>query len=396
MRAFSVQEITQYIHELFDADNILADVRVLGEVSNLTKARSGHWYFTIKDARAQLRCVMFKGRAQYVRLDVQAGDEIIVQGRVSVYDARGEYQLYAESIEAVGGVGDLHAQFEALKAKLDAEGLFDPESKRELPVFPRRIGIVTSPTAAAYQDMLNVFRRRFPLLEIVLSPTLVQGVEASPQIVAALQRLDGIPGIDLIILARGGGSLEDLWCFNDERVARAIAASRAPVITGIGHETDFTIADFVADRRAPTPSSAAEVATPNREELLLDLDRLMLDTSTALERIVVDRRRGLQGAQRGLRYGSPARQIAQMREQLTSLRRAMRGSGLGGLERRGERLDAKARLLDAADPRRILARGFAVVSDGAGTVIRSARQVQAQQRLQVRFHEDQIKVRVER
>ena len=210
MATFSVQEITQYIRELFDTDSALGDVRVRGEVSNLTKAASGHWYFSIKDAKAQLRCVMFRGRAQYVRINVQAGDEIIVQGRISVYEARGEYQLYADSIEAVGGVGDLHAQFEALKAKLDAEGLFDADRKREIPVFPRRIGIVTSPTAAAYQDMLNVFRRRFPMLEIILSPTLVQGAEAPRQIVAALRRLENEADLDVVILARGGGSLEDL------------------------------------------------------------------------------------------------------------------------------------------------------------------------------------------
>ena len=175
MQTFSVQEITHYIHELFDADSILGDIRVRGEVSNLTKAASGHWYFSIKDAKAQLRCVMFRSAARLVRLDVKAGDEIVAHGRVSVYDARGEYQLYADAIEAVGILGDLHLQFEALKAKLDAEGLFDAGRKRQIPAFPRRIGIVTSPTAAAYQDMLNVFRRRFPIVELILSPTLVQG-----------------------------------------------------------------------------------------------------------------------------------------------------------------------------------------------------------------------------
>ena len=225
MQTFSVQEITRYIHELFDADDILVDVRVRGEISNLTKASSGHWYFTLKDAKSQLRCVMFRSAAQFVQLDVKVGDEIVVPGRVSVYDARGEYQLYASTIEAVSGVGDLHQQFEALKAKLDAEGLFDPANKLSLPPFPRRIGIVTSPAAAAYQDILNVLSRRFPLAEVILSPTVVQGADAPREIVAALARLYARNNIDVIIVARGGGSLEDLWCFNDETVARTIAAS---------------------------------------------------------------------------------------------------------------------------------------------------------------------------
>ena len=395
MGTFSVQELTQYIHELFDADSVLSDVRVRGEVSNLTKAASGHWYFSIKDAKAQLRCVMFRGRARYVRLDVKAGDEIIVQGRISVYDARGEYQLYADSIEAVGGVGDLHAQFEALKAKLDAEGLFDAERKREIPGFPRRIGIVTSPTAAAYQDMLNIFRRRFPMLEIILSPTLVQGAGAPGQIVSALQRLDSVAELDVVIVARGGGSLEDLWCFNDEMVARAIAACGVPVISGIGHEIDFTIADFVADVRAPTPSAAAEVATPNRDDLLLDLDRMDQALSGAFGGILREKQGEMQQAQQQLSYVSPARTIEQMGEKMASLRHLLRRSAFGRLERLGDRLQAKTRLLDAADPRQILARGYAIVSDEAGTVVRSAREVQQNQRLGVRFHEDHIKVRVE-
>ena len=264
-----------------------------GEVSNLTKASSGHWYFTLKDAKSQLRCVMFRSAAQFVRLDVKVGDEIVVLGRISVYEARGEYQLYADAIEALGGVGDLHQQFEALKAKLEAEGLFDPAKKRPPPPFPGRIGIVTSPDAAAYQDILNVLSRRFPLAEVLLSPTIVQGADAPASIVAALARLYARDDIDVIIVARGGGSIEDLWCFNDETVARTIAASSRPVISGIGHEIDFTIADFVADLRAPTPSAAAELATPNQEELLLDLDRARATLNAGLSAATQEAQRAL-------------------------------------------------------------------------------------------------------
>lgn len=395
MQTFSVQEITHYIHELFDADSILGDIRVRGEVSNLTKAASGHWYFSIKDAKAQLRCVMFRSAARLVRLDVKAGDEIVAHGRVSVYDARGEYQLYADAIEAVGGLGDLHRQFEALKAKLDAEGLFDAARKRQIPAFPRRIGIVTSPTAAAYQDMLNVFRRRFPIVELILSPTLVQGADAPEQIVAALQRLNRIDDLDVIIVARGGGSIEDLWCFNDEAVARAIAASRVPIISGIGHEIDFTIADFVADLRAPTPSSAAEVATLNQDDLLLDLDRVDSTMKGTLGGILQDKQGELLQAQRRLRFASPLRPLSQIREKLAMLDRRLKDRAFSRLDRLKDRLEAESKLLEAANPQQILARGYALVSDEAGAVVRYASQVHDEQRLDVRFHKDQISVRVE-
>ena len=395
MQTFSVQEITRYIHELFDADDILADVRVRGEVSNLTKAPSGHWYFTLKDAKSQLRCVMFRSAAQFVRLDVKVGDEIVVPGRVSVYDARGEYQLYASAIEAVSGVGDLHQQFEALKAKLDAEGLFDPANKLSLPPFPRRIGIVTSPAAAAYQDILNVLSRRFPLAEVILSPTVVQGADAPREIVAALARLYARNNIDVIIVARGGGSLEDLWCFNDESVARTIAASHLPIISGIGHEIDFTIADFVADLRAPTPSAAAELATPNQDDLLLDLDRTRAAMNTQLSAVLLDTKRALQGTLRALRFNTPLRSIHSAQERLVSLGDRTERAASSSLERLQERFAARLMALEAANPDQILARGYALVSDETGDIVRSAAQVHGDQRLKVRFHKDQISVRVE-
>ena len=395
MQSFSVQELTRYIHELFDADDILDDVRVRGEVSNLTKASSGHWYFTLKDVKSQLRCVMFRSAAQFVRLDVKVGDEIVVLGRVSVYEARGEYQLYADAIEALGGVGDLHQQFEALKAKLEAEGLFDSAKKRPPPPFPGRIGIVTSPDAAAYQDILNVLSRRFPLAEVLLSPTIVQGADAPAAIVAALARLYARDDIDVIIVARGGGSIEDLWCFNDETVARTIAASSRPVISGIGHEIDFTIADFVADLRAPTPSAAAELATPNQEELLLDLDRARATLNAGLSAATQEAQRALGGISRALQSNTPLRSVHSARERLVGLAGRMERASSSSLERLQERLAAQLKALEAANPEQILARGYALVSDESGQIVRSAAQVQEDQRLQLRFHRDQINVRVE-
>lgn len=395
MQSFSVQELTRYIHELFDADDTLADLRVRGEISNLTKAASGHWYFTLKDAKSQLRCVMFRSAAQFVRLDVKVGAEIVALGRVSVYEARGEYQLYVNAIEALGGVGDLHQQFEALKAKLNAEGLFDPAKKLPPPLFPRRIGIVTSSGAAAYQDILNVLSRRFPLAEVILSPTIVQGAEAPAAIVAALARLYARDDIDVIIVARGGGSIEDLWCFNDETVARTIAASRKPVISGIGHEIDFTIADFVADLRAPTPSAAAELATPNQDELLLDLDRSRATLNARLSARLQEARHATQGIRRALGSNTPLRSVHAAQERLAGQAERMERAAVSSLERLQARLAAQLNALEAANPEQILARGYAVVSDESGEIVRSAAQVQEDQRLQLRFHRDQINVRVE-
>jgi len=395
MQTYSVRELTRYIRDLFEVDEILHDIWVRGEVSNLTKARSGHWYFTVKDSDAQLRCVMFRGAARGVRADVQAGAEILVHGRVGLYEARGEYQLYADQIEAVGGLGDLHLRFEALKAKLDAEGLFDPGRKRPIPFFPAQIGVVTSATAAAWHDINNVLKRRFPLAEVVLSPTLVQGAEAPAQITRALQKLNRRADVDVIIVARGGGSLEDLWCFNDEAVARAVAASRIPVISGIGHEIDFTIVDFVADLRAPTPSAAAELATPNRDDLLLDIDRLRRGLTSSMVDLLADNERDLRRLQSALGYITPLKtvQLALRRvdDKRVQLARAQRLQ----LQQMSERLLHTAKALEAANPRNILARGYAMVRDEAGAVIREAAQVSKNQRLNVQLARDRIGVRVD-
>ncbi len=395
MQTYSVREITRYIRDLFEVDEILHDIWVRGEVGNLTKARSGHWYFTVKDSDAQLRCVMFRGAARGVRADVQAGVEIMVHGRVGVYEARGEYQLYADQIQAVGVLGDLHLRFEALKAKLDAEGLFDPGRKRQIPAFPARIGVVTSSTAAAWHDIQNVLQRRFPLAEVVLSPTLVQGAEAPARIVAALRRLNRGSAVDVIILARGGGSLEDLWCFNDESVARAVAASRIPVISGVGHEIDFTIVDFVADKRAPTPTAAAELATPNRDDLLLDIDRLRDSLAGSAGDAVNERERDLTRLRSALRFTTPLKAVQLTRRRVEEKREQLARTQRLQLQQRRERLLHAAKALEAANPSHILARGYALVRDDAGVVIRRAAQVSKNQRLNVQLAKDQLNVRVD-
>ncbi len=394
MQTYSVRDITEYIKGLFDADRNLGSVWVQGEVSRLTRARSGHWYFTIKDAHAQLSCVMFRSAASRVSIDVSPGAEIVVHGKIGVYVARGEYQLVADMIEAVGGIGDLHRQYEELKRKLAEAGLFDQARKRAIPTFPARIGVVTSPNAAAWHDIQTVLSRRMPLVEVILSPTLVQGTEAPAQIVAALKRLYRSDA-DVILLARGGGSLEDLWCFNDELVARTVAASPIPIISGVGHEIDFTIVDFVADLRAPTPSAAAELATPNRDDLLQDIDRLRMRLAQQFDESLGLRSRELTNMQRQLRWLTPSKRIEADSRVLLELRQRQYRAVATFLTHLHERLASRERALNAANPAHILGRGYALVIDERGDIIRRAAQVSAGQRLDIRLAEDKIKVKVD-
>ncbi len=392
----SVTRLTEYLRNLLESDGFLQSVWVRGEISNLTKASSGHWYFTLKDAGAQLRCVMWRSSVARMSFVPREGDEIEARGRITIYDQRGEYQLVAERLRPVG-TGDLYARFEALKARLEAEGLFDAERKRTIPTFPLRIGVVTSPDAAAFQDILNVLGRRFPLAELVLSPTPVQGTDAPPQIIAALERMNRYGQVDVILLCRGGGSIEDLWCFNDEGVARAVAASSIPVITGVGHETDFTIVDFVSDLRAPTPSAAAEVATPFSVEKLAEMLR---GADMQLEGALLYRlnamRDDLATTRRTLSYVSPQKKIDMLRQRIDTLndRMASRLESRVGLLR--ERVAGRVAALSAADPRAILARGYAIVRRGEdGTRLYSAADAQYGQRLMIQLHDGEIDVTVE-
>ena len=264
MKIFAVAEVTGYLRELLAADGILVDLWISGEVSNLSESAAGHLYFTLKDEASQLRCILFH-RAR-LPLNLENGMAVVAHGRISIYEVSGALQFYVDIVQPEG-MGILHLEFERLKARLAQEGLFEPTRKRVLPPLPKRIGVVTSPDSAVLHDIINIIGRRYPLVELILAPTPVQGDGATAGIVHAFQTLNDTEGIDLVILARGGGSLEELWAFNEEEVARAIYASRAPVISGVGHDTDFTIADFVADKRAPTPSAAAELAVPHRDDL---------------------------------------------------------------------------------------------------------------------------------
>jgi exodeoxyribonuclease VII large subunit len=387
---WTVSELTLYIKDLLESEPGLRDVRVRGEISNLTRASSGHLYFTLKDAEASITCVMWRAAADRLTWRPEHGAAALARGHVSVYPPRGSYQLYVDELHPAGW-GDLHFRFEQLRDRLKAEGLFDVERKQPLPGFPGVLGVVTSPQAAALRDVLNVLSRRYPLAQVLLAPTLVQGDQAPPQIVAALQSLDARDDVDLVLLVRGGGSLEELWAFNDERVARAIAACRHPVVSGVGHETDFTIADFVADLRAPTPSAAAELAVPDQAELRQQIGGWVDRLAASLERRVGQMRQALDGQQRTLQRLSPQAQVNTLRQQVDDLTRQasralahrldMDRSGLVGLEAR----------LAALSPLATLERGYAVVRrEDTGDVIRSVEQVTAGDALAIRVYDGEF------
>jgi exodeoxyribonuclease VII large subunit len=372
--SWTVAHLTRYLRQLLESDEILQDVWVAGEVSNFSRPSSGHFYFTLKDAAASLRCVMWRNAATRLAILPRDGDAIEVHGAIGVYEAGGQYQLYADLIRPAGE-GLLFQEFLRLKARLEAEGLFDPLRKKPLPRLPQVIGIVTSSTGAALRDMLNTLSRRYPLGRIVLAPSAVQGEEAPEQLIKALQRLNAQIRPDVILLARGGGSIEDLWAFNDERLARAIAASAAPIITGIGHETDFTIADFVADLRAPTPTAAAELATPNRQDLRADLDDAMRRMEQVINAAMDNRRWSLATVQNKLQRYSPAARLRSNRQHLDELARRTGLLVLHKLQLQRAHLGGLAQRLAALNPQAVLNRGYAIVSFPSGVVVHSLTQV---------------------
>jgi exodeoxyribonuclease VII large subunit len=395
-RIYSVGAVTAYIKGRLEADLTLQNLWLEGEISNWKPAPSGHIYFTLKDSEASIRCILWRSTVQRLSyLPARDGEAILAHGRVSIYEPQGQYQFYVDELEPVG-LGALHVQFEQLKNRLAEEGLFDPARKRPLPPFPRRIGLVTSPIGAALRDILNVLRRRYPLVEVILSPTQVQGDEAPPQIVSALQAVSHVEGVDVIILARGGGSLEDLWAFNDERVARAVAASPVPVVCGVGHETDFTIADFAADLRAPTPSAAAELATPDRGELARYVAHYRSRLAAAIEETVAGQRRQLVGEVRALRRLSPQTWIDGRRQRVDDLSRAAQATIAHRLSLARAWLDGLGLRLSALNPAATLARGYAIVRRaGDGQVVVSVGQVAPGDRLSVQVSDGQFDSTVE-
>jgi exodeoxyribonuclease VII large subunit len=390
---WSVSDLNRYVRQQLETDFRLQDVRVRGEVSGFRAYPSGHWYFSLKDSSAQVNCVMWRNRVNYQRYTPRDGDAVEVSGAVTLYEARGQYQLDVASLQPQGE-GVLYRDFMQLKARLEAEGLFDNARKRPLPVRPRRIGLVTSPAGAALRDMLNILRRRLPLAEVILAPTPVQGPEAPMQIVAALRALASIAP-DVIIVGRGGGSLEDLWAFNDERVARAIAALPVPSVSGVGHETDFTIADFIADVRAPTPSAAAELVSAIAvDDLRAQVDAAFDRLTLALADSLATRRAALGEQRAHLRRLSPVLQLRLARQRLAELNSRAAIAIRHQLELARERHNRLAQALGAVSPEAVLQRGYAIVRKPHGVIVQSVSAVQPGEALTVRVSDGEFGVSV--
>lgn len=384
----TVTALSNYLREVLESDEVLQDVWVKGEISNFSQPKSGHLYFTLKDNESQLRAVMWKQSALRLRFDPQDGQAVEVHGSMSFYPTAGQVQLYIDTMRPAGE-GTLYQEYLRLKARLEAEGLFDQARKRPLPPFPKHIGVITSPSGAALQDILNTLGRRLPTLRVTLAPTAVQGVEAPGGIINALKQLNRLSDLDLIIVARGGGSIEDLWAFNDEGVARAIAASRLPVISGVGHETDFTIADFVADLRAPTPTAAAELATPiTKIDLLANLQAVAQNLEAVLTEKVRSLGADLQMANLELKRNSPLQRVYINLQRHDDLRERLDRAIAGQLKARSLASTALQARLEALSPLAVLSRGFAIVTDSAtGQVIAKTSQSTAGQAILIQFQD---------
>lgn len=392
IEAYRVSWLAKYLKEIIESDLRLSNLWVEGEISNLTRSQRGHVYFTLKDESYAMRCVMFQ--RQYRGMPLENGAQILAHGSVRFYAERGDLQIVVDFVQ-LAGVGARQAEFERLKETLAAEGLFDEARKRRLPAFPTRIGVATSPTGAVFHDICHVLERRWPLAEVLLAPTPVQGGEAAVSIAEAVHRLNAEPGIDVIVVARGGGSMEELWPFNEEIVARAVFASAVPVVSAVGHETDYTISDFVADQRAPTPSAAAEMVAPDRREVSRNIAGLMAGSTLGLHNRV---REGLARVERSEhRLASALPDTGRLRERLAALVRHASNVLGRSLDERGERTNAFAIQLRSLDPRATLARGYAVVQLREGKrAITSVHQVKGKDRLDIHVKDGKFPAEVSR
>ncbi len=390
---FTITQINEYIKSRMDADPVLDKVAVKGEISNYKMYPSGHHYFTLKDEGGALKCVMFKGNAQRLRFRPENGMQVIAMGKISVFPRDGAYQLYCTAM-ALDGIGDLYAAFDQLKKKLAAQGLFDPAHKKPLPKSPGTIGIITSSAGAAVHDMLRILRKRFPLSKVLLLPVRVQGAEAPPEIAAAIGYANHYKLADLLIVGRGGGSIEDLWAFNDERVAWAIYESQIPVISAVGHEPDVTISDYVADLRAATPSNAAELAVPDQEALLQSMDAMENAMAAALQRQIKAARQHLNVLSASPALQSPTNYLHQKRQNLALLQNRMTGAQSQLLNHRKQQFIGLTSKLDAMSPLKVLTRGYAMAQTDGGEVVRSVTQVKEQDRITVTVSDGTINATV--
>lgn len=363
----TVSQINSFIKKIIDNNIILNDIWIKGEISNFKLHSSGHMYITLKDEGGVMRAVMFRSAASKLAFRPEDGMKVLARGRISVYESGGSYQLYINEM-IPDGVGDLYIAFEQMKKRLAEEGLFDESHKKPIPQFPQTVGVITAPTGAAVRDIINVISRRYPYAEIVLYPALVQGAGAAESVSAGIELFNREKAADVLIVGRGGGSIEDLWAFNEERVARAIFASEIPIISAVGHETDFTIADFVADLRAPTPSAAAELAVPSQTELLSRIATIGVRMKNYMAKLIETQSLKLER----LAVKNPCERIDELRQRIDDMLKKGEKNFTMNILSKEKALSALAAKLDALSPLKVMARGFAIASEEGGRIIRSA------------------------
>ena len=392
-QVLTISQINEYIRNVMDRDSLLSSVVVKGEISNYKVYPSGHHYFTLKDDGAALKCVMFRGNTSKLRFRPDNGMQVMAVGKISVYPKDGAYQLYCTGL-VLDGVGDLHAAFEQLKAKLAAEGLFAPEHKKPIPQYPKVIGVVTSAAGAAVHDMLRILNKRYPIAKVKLLPVRVQGAEAPAEIAAAIRYANHYKLADVLIVGRGGGSIEDLWAFNDERVAYAIYNSEIPVISAVGHEPDVTISDYVADLRAATPSNAAELVVPDRDALCQHMDSILSSISTCLERQLKTCQQHLNILSASPALQSPFEYLSQKGKTLKLLENRLVAAENHTIHHYNKQFLTNAAKLDALSPLKVLTRGYAMAQSEDGGVIRSVTQLVDGDTIRVKFHDGSISASV--
>ncbi|MCL2628158.1 MAG: exodeoxyribonuclease VII large subunit [Oscillospiraceae bacterium] len=393
-KIFTITQLNNYIKRILDADDVISGVYVKGELSNYKVYPSGHHYFTMKDTEGSLKCVMFKGSAIKLRFKPENGMSVVAFGKVSVYPRDGLYQLYVSEITP-DGIGDLYVAFEQLKEKLYKEGLFDEIHKKPLPRFPRKIAVITSPAGAAVQDIIRVLGSRWKMSEVVIMPVRVQGIEAPPEIVSAIEQANKIGEADVIITGRGGGSIEDLWAFNDETVARAIFKSKIPVISAVGHEPDVTIADFVADVRAATPSNAAELAVPDAADVYGWLKAADIRLNQTIHHKLRSQRQRLDSIAGRRVLQSPEAYIDNKRVQIDRSTERLLSAARFKISNQRQRFTAAAAAIDAMSPLKVLGRGYAIAHRADGLVVKNAHDVSKGDLLKVRLQKDEINCIVE-
>ncbi|MBD5642812.1 exodeoxyribonuclease VII large subunit [Clostridium botulinum] len=394
IKTLTVSQLNRYVKNTLDADFILNNASVKGEISNLKIHSSGHIYFSLKDGGSKINCVMFKSYAYNLKFAPENGMDVVALGNVSVYEKEGSYQLYVKDMKREG-IGDLYVAFEKLKEKLKEEGFFDDSHKKEIPKFSKKVGVITSPTGAALKDIINVTKRRNKGIELLIYPALVQGTDASRTLIEGIKILNKVEDVDIIILARGGGSIEELWAFNNEELAYAVYNSKKPIITGVGHETDFTIVDFVSDRRAPTPSAAAEIAVFDREVLINEILNYKYNIKNYMENIIKEKRNYLNLYKQKIEANSPTNIIVNEYKNIDNLKELLNMKIEGKLNKEKNNLSRLSSLLEAHNPLNVLKKGYTLIEDEGNNLITEKESLKKLNKINIIFKDGRAKLSIE-